>query len=308
MNDRQINQWLRRQFTVIGWVLLGYHVIMTWLAGLSASWSLLGQALGFPGQDPSGNSWGYVLAVAVGLTVLHSWKGTDYLTRELTVKNRPMTLGAAAALVSLCMGAQLANSLWVSALETGMNVFGKSLMPMLESVSGASGTVSMFLYASILAPISEEILFRGYVLRSLQPYGKRFAILFSALLFGFFHGNLLQMPYAWIVGLVLGYIAVEYSIFWSISLHIFNNLVLADGLSRLLNQLPEPVAGMVNLLIFGGFALAAIVLLVKNRHAIGAYRRENWLDRRCVRCFFTNSGILILLILMALSMLSLFFL
>jgi membrane protease YdiL (CAAX protease family) len=101
------------------------------------------------------------------------------------------------------MGSQMVNSLWLTGLELVMNLFGSSMMPMLEMVSGSTGSFSMFLYGAVLAPISEELLFRGYILRALRPYGKRFAILGSAILFGLFHGNLLQGPYAMLVGLVI---------------------------------------------------------------------------------------------------------
>ena len=98
--------------------------------------------------------------------------------------------------------------------------------------------------ASILAPLWEELLFRGYVLRTLRPYGKRFAVMGSGVLFGLFHGNLLQTPYAVLMGLVLGYLTVEYSIHWAVLLHLFNNLVLADLLSRITASLPEMRSGL----------------------------------------------------------------
>lgn len=97
-------------------------------------------------------------------------------------------------------------------------------------VSGtAETTVSLALYTAVAAPVTEELLFRGAVLRSLQPYGKRFAIFCSALLFGLVHQNLTQTPFAFGFGLLAGYVAVEYSILWSMSLHILNNAVLALG-------------------------------------------------------------------------------
>ena len=197
----------------------------------------------------------------------------------------------------------MVNSLWITMLELLLQPFGKSIMPILEAVSGDTDTFSMFLYASVFAPIWEELLFRGYVLRTLQPYGKRFAILGSAFLFGLFHGNLLQTPYALIMGLVLGYVTVEYSIWGAILLHMFNNLVLADLLTRLTASWTEMATGMLNLALFGISALISLVVLWKNRSRIREYSRGEWIDRRCVRCFFTSAGILIMTALMCVSML-----
>ena len=96
------------------------------------------------------------------------------------------------------------------------------------------------------------------------------SILGSAFLFGLFHGNLLQTPYAFLVGLVLGYVAVEYSVGWSMALHIFNNLVLADLLSRLTANLSEVAASVLELTIFTGFFVAAVAILIANRARVRA--------------------------------------
>ena len=193
------------------------------------------------------------------------------------------------------------NSLWIAGLELVMNQFDRSVADVLESVSGQSDTFSMFLYASILAPVSEELIFRGYILQSLRTYGKKFAIVFSAFLFGVFHGNLLQTPYTFLMGLVLGYVTVEYHIGWAVALHVFNNLILADLLSRLTGGLSAQASEAVSLVLLGGATIAAGVVLIVKRKRIGEYIRSDWMDRRCVKCFFTNSGIIALMVLMALN-------
>ncbi|MBR1972135.1 MAG: CPBP family intramembrane metalloprotease [Oscillospiraceae bacterium] len=317
MTDKQINRWLRRRFSAVGWVLFGYYVLMNLLVSLtifleeakqmlsSLAWS---GAVLEPDYDAIyGNAWGYVLSILVGLVILWAWKGRDYWKRKILVKNSKMRPGLFCCILLLCMGAQMVNSLWVTLLEAVLNVFGKSAIGMLETISGEADTFSMFLYASVLGPIGEEILFRGYALRSLRPFGKRFAIFGSALLFGLFHGNLLQAPYAILMGLLLGYVAVEYSIGWAIGLHMFNNLVLADLLTRLTMNWSDMAYGILNLILFGGGFLASLVILLRNRHGIRAYRQSEWMDRRCLKCFFTSSGILVLTAIGLIGMGSLFF-
>ena len=124
----------------------------------------------------------------------------------------------------------------------------------------------------------------------------------SAFLFGLFHGNLLQTPYAFLVGLVLGYVAVEYSVGWSMALHIFNNLVLADLLSRLTANLPEVAASVLELTIFTGFFAAAVAILIANRARARAYIQSEWIDRRCLKCFFFSAGVIVLTVLMVINM------
>lgn len=317
MEEKQINKWLRRQFTGMGWTLVVYYLIMNILVMLSVAVDAVSRTLWAlaSGKGPwdidmdalMGNAWGYILAIAVGAVILYAWKGGDYFRQELLAKEKPMTIPAFFAVLSLCVGSQLINSLWIGLLEVILNQFGLSAVGILESVSGDSDTVSLFLYSALLAPISEEILFRGLILRTMKPFGKRFAIFGSAFLFGLFHGNLLQTPYAFLVGLVLGYVTIEYSIGWAVALHMFNNLVLADLLTRLTAQLPEAAASAVNLVLLGGFALAGAVILVVKRREVRDYIRSEWMDRRCVKCFFSNSGVLVLLGIMLVSMISLLF-
>ena len=317
MNDKQINKWLRRRFTAVGWVLVVYYAIMNVLAVAAVAVDMAQRSLravaegdfsGMLDMDAiTGNAWGYILTIVVGFVILHAWKGGDYWKEEILVKESKMSPKVLLCVLCLCMGTQMVNSIWVGILEVILNQFGLSVMNVLESVSGDSDTFSMFLYATLLAPIAEEVLFRGYILRTLRPFGKRFAIFGSAFLFGLFHGNLLQTPYAFLMGLVLGYVAVEYSINWAVFLHMFNNLVLADLLTRLTENLPEMALGILNFVIFGSAAVASAIILVKKRREVWAYNRSEWMDRRVLKCFFTNSGIIVLTVLMVINIILMLF-
>lgn len=314
MDEKYVNRFLRREFRVIGWLLVAYYGIMNILTVAAVFSDVLRQFLQslsrgqFPGNPDihalMGNGWGYVATVAVGLLFLFCWKEDRFWKESVLASHGKMTVGVFAVLACLCMAAQLVNSLWIAGLELVMNQFDRSVMDILESVSGQSDTFSMFLYASILAPVSEELIFRGYILQTLRPYGKKFAIVLSAFLFGIFHGNLLQTPYAFLMGLVLGYVTVEYHIGWAVALHVFNNLVLADLLTRLTGGLSEQASEAVSLVLLGGAAIAAGVVLIVKRKRIGEYIRSDWMDRRCVKCFFTNSGVIVLMVLMALNVLT----
>ena len=310
MTDKQINRWLRRQFSTVGWSLAGYHVLLNVMVIVSIAVQTIRQLLSSAGSGfhpdrldmdaIAGNAWCYIVAVILSLVILFAAKGGGYW-REVTVKEKLMGAGVWFALLFLCMGAQMVNTLWVAGLELFFNQFDKSLETLLEGVSGSSDTVSMFLYASLLAPIGEELIFRGYVLNTLRPYGKRFAVLGSAFLFGVFHGNLLQTPYAFLMGLILGYVTVEYSLIWSVALHMFNNLVLAELLTRLLEPLAVPVADGVMLILLGGSRVVSNILLFVKRREIVNHIQGEWMDRRVLKCFFTSGGILVLTVLMLLN-------
>ena len=308
MTDKQINKWLRRRFSPLGWLLVGYYVLMNVLCIQAFVWEAAAQMLknGFDNVDLEAltqNAWGYIVATFVALVILYAWKGPEYWRGEVFAREKKMCPGVFFAVLCLCMGSQMVNSLWIYGLELFYNLSGKSLMPLLESVSGASDTFSMFFYASILAPIGEELLFRGFILRSLRPYGKRFAILGSAFFFGLFHGNLLQTPYAFLMGLVLGYVAAEYSVSWSMALHIFNNFVLADLLTRLTMLLPQLAGDVINIALLGGAMVISVFLLLAKRQGIAEHIHSEWMDRRVLKCFFTCGGTIALTILMFVNIL-----
>jgi len=87
-----------------------------------------------------------------------------------------------------------------------------------------AGNAAMLFYVVIGAPLTEELLFRGLLLRTLQRTGRTFAIVASALLFAMLHGNFIQSVPTFFIGLVLGYVAVRCgSILPGILIHMINN-------------------------------------------------------------------------------------
>lgn len=86
-------------------------------------------------------------------------------------------------------------------------------------------TVGMFLYSVLLAPFSEELIYRGVTLRQARkclPFWA--ANLMQAALFGAFHMNMIQGIYAFFLGLILGYVCEKSgSIYNSVLLHALFN-------------------------------------------------------------------------------------
>ena len=88
-----------------------------------------------------------------------------------------------------------------------------------------SGTLAMLVVVCILAPVLEEMLFRGVILRSfLQQYPRWTAIVGSATLFGFAHKNLYQYVGGLIIGIFLGWLYERSKSLWPcIALHAVYN-------------------------------------------------------------------------------------
>jgi sodium transport system permease protein len=82
-------------------------------------------------------------------------------------------------------------------------------MEIQKSLRGANLWLLLLLIAAVPA-VCEELAFRGFILSGFRRLGhKRRAILYSALLFGVAHGILQQSLIATLVGVVLGYLAVQ---------------------------------------------------------------------------------------------------
>ena len=77
----------------------------------------------------------------------------------------------------------------------------------------------------ILAPVIEEMFFRegiqGHLQRTWKPV---WAIIVSSLIFGLVHGNPVQIPFAFVTGLALGWVYYCTGSLWpSILMHFINN-------------------------------------------------------------------------------------
>jgi len=93
-----------------------------------------------------------------------------------------------------------------------------------------SSPILLILMTVILAPILEEILFRGIIMKGMINNNVKpvTAIIVSAFIFGAVHFNPWQFAGAFLLGLVLGLVYYKTkSLLMSILLHAFNNLLSA---------------------------------------------------------------------------------
>jgi len=120
------------------------------------------------------------------------------------------------------------------------------------------GFIISFLVITVEPGLMEEFAFRGVVQGLLRRYGEGFAIMTSAILFGAMHGNFEQIPFAFLVGLVLGFIRVKTGTMWiACAVHAFNNM-----LSVVIDFFFDTSSEAVNLWYTLYLALALILGLV----------------------------------------------
>ena len=126
---------------------------------------------------------------------------------------------------------------------------------LMEQLLGGNIWLSLFATV-ILAPLAEELLFRGITLKKAQkimPFMT--ANVLQALLFGIYHLNWIQGVYAFALGIILGFTAEYFHSVWAaILLHAFVN-----GSAELLGLLPEALTETY--MGVAAVALVGIILL-----------------------------------------------
>ncbi len=106
--------------------------------------------------------------------------------------------------------------------------WAESYNAMVESAGYANPTLAVILYSIFLAPIVEELVFRGLTMRYARRAGIPFVLanIWQALLFGLLHGNWMQGIYAFVMGLFLGFVAHRgRGIKYSIPVHMVFNIM-----------------------------------------------------------------------------------
>ena len=134
-----------------------------------------------------------------------------------------LTLGG----IFIGLGASILASYAVNYLQLGLEAIGIGItMPEYEIPETVPGIIFYVISLTLAPAFIEEIVFRGIVMQSLRRFGDVFALVSSALIFGIFHLNLIQMPYAFILGLCIGYFVMRTGSLWvGVIIHFVNNSI-----------------------------------------------------------------------------------
>lgn len=164
--------------------------------------------------------------------------------------------------------------------------------------------VFQFLYIGIMAPLIEEVIYRGMVLGALSKYGEFPAVFFSALCFGLMHGNIPQAVAAFGTGLMYAYIAVSCkSIMPSLVIHSLNNIVVS--FSTLAKAMGFAYTSTVNSIIQILIALIGVYILMTRASAFTTADGQNSTDKKAVMAtIFTRPAVIIYLFILIIKIAS----
>jgi len=129
------------------------------------------------------------------------------------------------------------------------------------------------LYFGICVPIIEELIFRGFLFQFLRKRVSFVVAMFgSAVVFGLYHGNLVQFVYATICGLLLAYFCEKcHSVLASVLSHMSMNIVVCTmvyvkGFEWILGDMGRAI-------VFTGLCTALVLL--------GLRYSSKWMLQKC---------------------------
>lgn len=192
-----------------------------------------------------------------------------------------------------------------------LNVFGiESKMPDLTYDKTPLGILIYMLCISVFPALMEEFAVRGILMGTLRKHcSDAIAITISSLVFGLMHGNLVQLPFAFIMGVYLGFLAVRTNSLWpSIIIHFINNAM--SGVIELFRDALSPE--MYTLLYFS-YAIVFVVLGIigfalysKNHQTVIEKEEASYeiKDKTAFGWFFSSALSIIFLIIVAIEIIT----
>lgn len=182
-------------------------------------------------------------------------------------------------------------------------------MPETPKPQGIFGFLLSVIATAIVPAIVEEFALRGIVLGSLRKFGDSFALITSAVCFGVMHGNFVQIPFACMVGLFLGFTVIKTnSLRTAIAIHFINNFVAV-----LMDYLPKSVTTDAQNVIYMVYLCLALVCgIVALRFVSDEFLKLEKADTELSRkekykAFFLSGGIIVFIIINLLEAVSFMF-
>lgn len=192
------------------WVILFHFVLFLAVRGLAESLLIaVCQHLGVEITANLKTVFAGIGYLAGGLAI---WKGAGGCIRR-TIRDMYLTHltwdpKSSYALIALA-GAGLSLGVSIVIEKLGISGASESFQQVAQSQSAAVFPIA-FVCFGIISPIAEELMFRGVVYGYLRKFFDiRTAVIGSAILFGIYHGNLVQTIYAVSMGYLIAY-AYEY--------------------------------------------------------------------------------------------------
>lgn len=203
-----------------------------------------------------------VIALVTAVPVLLA-VGWPFLREELRWRGRDLSVLCAVGLVFAALAVSIVGGILAGLVGKLCGALGWSTS---TGVGVATSHVTLWgvLYACLVGPVIEELVWRGAALGVLARYGRGLAIVLSAFGFGLTHHDLEQGISAFCTGLLLGYIAWTWGLRYAIGAHILSNSwdTLASSLTSTNAGSEAHLGNLVVALVTVAAIIIGIILLI----------------------------------------------
>lgn len=164
--------------------------------------------------------WTYLLPLPIFIYIMRK-------TEAKTLEKHKMTVKTFVICISITMFLMWIGNIMGVIITSGIgSLIQHEVANPINDVINNSGLVANLIIITTIAPIFEELIFRKLLIDRTIKYGGTISVLLSGLLFAFFHGNLNQFFYAFLLG---GFFAIVYiktgQIKYTIGLHMIINFI-----------------------------------------------------------------------------------
>lgn len=187
-----------------------------------------------------------------------------------------IAIGAFALLIS-----NYITTVFVYAME---NVGVEITSPSDELFTGGFGQYAMCILRGAVTPaLIEEFAFRGVVMQPLRKFGDTFAIVVSSFMFAIMHGNMVQAPFAFILGCAIGYLVVVTGSLWTgVAIHFINNafsITMSAVSSQMGFESYYKVFTVISIIMFV-FGVGATIWYVLNRRRYPSLNKRGGVSKQ----------------------------
>ena len=261
---------LKRQYSIGSWCIIFQFFISIFLSlMLSRGIQLVLELM--HGSDSSAYEYMYGSSILVALNMIIflvcnvsntfiglKWAGFKGASM---IKTRNFTFGKG---LQYCI---IAAFLWAVSVyagtfvETILNKFDMTAYADQEGLGETPIALAIgYIYSCIIAPITEEMLYRGMLLKVFSRASQRFGIFATTLFFGVAHGNIAQFILAFVLGIFLAQITLKHnSIVPAIVVHIFVNSF--STVMGLVSDISD-TASFAAMLVLMALAILGLIMLI----------------------------------------------
>ena len=216
----------------------------------------------------------YVLPFPILLFLMRKMEKQDLEKQKLSFKKFLLYLSITFTLM------WIGNILGIAITSAIGSLFSMDINNPVHTLINSTDIWLNLMLISIVGPIFEEIFFRKLLIDRTIKYGAKVSIILSAVIFGFFHGNINQFFYAFLLGGFFAYVYIKTGkIIYTIVLHIFINLmgsVISTFAIKSLQALISNSYGAIDLAVVGIYSLIFILTILFGLIGLSMFKKAKF--------------------------------